>query len=640
MFVRHVGRRAVGFFLAGAAASLSVGSAACGDGSSPRAEHADDRDASPDAETSSTPSLRFRLLGTRAVGNGSAGTNVMSFGRIMEAPGQVQPFAIGEDGSVLPLLDGAEHLNVRPVLFAARLPDPGGALVALEWPLRRTGESDGEHFGSLFHVGADGTYEHILETGGRIPVRKKDILNAKLDEGFQSLPRYLRDPRGRFYFAWTPNASDDGVSHRVIRYDPSLRETEPVVEAPAGRRYTIEDFHLSGDGETLVVFAVDDAAAGTMPEPDDRHVVRRYSLGAAGGAPIDLLPSARRDARVLGVQISDDGSSVFMNGARMEGMDGVVRADVAADGAVTYSHLLDTAFRFAPTNYSNGTEMIDGGFFDEEVDTMTGVVELRWNERWFQGGDRTSGALDGDAIVAHVSRYFTTEVGFADGLLRGDAALAAFLAREPYTWLQIHGVDATAPIPRPDRNKPFHLENHFVNAAGDPPTPVERLVDATGLAVHTNELRIGNIYLDDSRALWSLVFSHHSDELGFERVRPLRIVDAGGTRAVTVPTTLGSYAPRAWRIDRLGRYVYFAHDEGSGKHRLFRIAARSPEAEAEDMFVNAGPPLTLRDFSVGERALYFVGHDGTTDRSGWIDLETLAFTPLEAGTTLSTLEEL
>src|SRR5690606_8671438 len=111
----------------------------------------------------------------------------------------------------------------------------------------------------------------------------------------------------------------------------------------------------------------------------------------------DLLPSARRDAKVFGVQVSDDGSSVFLNGFRMEGMDGIVRADVAADGAVTYSHLLDSAFRFAPTNYWNGTEMIEGGFFDEEVDTMTGVVELRWNERWFQGGDRTSGVLDGAA---------------------------------------------------------------------------------------------------------------------------------------------------------------------------------------------------------------------------------------------------
>lgn len=642
-------------------AALLGFSGGCSDGGSsggkpteenPEEDPGEKKDPSKDPEK--TRSLRLDWKGARAVAIGNV-TEAAPNALTLE---QQMLFRIEEDGSVAPALEGPLTLQLPEVQFVARSPQGDVAYVSFRSPLVLPAEdteeaSEPEVLGTFFRVDEDGTMTSLIDPVGRVHAPRVDRLRADVSEDFQQSTPYHFDAEGNLYVIWSATSEDNAPGRRLLhRYRPADDELD-VVGFSEDEIVQLSSAVLSGDGSTLVV-------SGSRSYPDeltDAGVPRRQSFVQLYrlpdlDAPVDVVTPEDELAWIGGTQVSMAGDSVFFHGYRLGDLSGIGRADVSEDGEVTSSLLCGMTLAFAPINHSttHDGDYVDG-FFDVSFPGQGEPAELVWAERWFTGGDSSSGELDYAAVLGRVEALFTRPVTFAYDGLTGPEALEAFLADDPYAWEAIQGVPAPETfVSVYDDYYGWHfLEEYFVDAeTGEPATTVASFLEQHDLAEKEfayYQLDVREIFFDKDGALFALVRSDWDIETQrFGRMQLLRILDASGERALAVLPALAEaeFTVEAYRLGKDGQHVFVlarlpGEDEEGSTHRIYRLdPSLGDDAVLEDMMGSVpGDEHSIADFSVSKDHLYFVGETG----SGVIDLETLEFAPID-GVELASIQAL
>jgi hypothetical protein len=607
--------------------------------------------------------LRLGLAGVHALG--SARRTVSLPNAHMHGDGSDYAlFAIVDDGTVEPAMDLPDGYLLPAVQFVVRSPVTDHAFVSFAAPVAEpaidpeTGHATaGPILGSLFRVDGDGALTPIIDAEGSVSSRRPSA-ESGIGEAFKDPDPYAFDAEGNLYVIWRDRPTDDGhVFQRLIRYDPTEDRVTEV--SPVGDRQVAQvwGFEMGRDGGSLLVVRsvtfLDEITDAGIPLRQLRLDLHRLpSLDT----PVEVLAPEDDVAWIRGMQLSPSGDAVFFAGHRLGALSGVGRVDVPAGGAVTPSLLYGIQSSYAPVNYTHHSHDHTEGLFDREYDDVAMTWRLRFADRWFVGGDRTSGQLDHDAIMAALAPLFATSVTFSFGGHTGPDALDAFLAEEPYSWEDILGFPAPASFDSVfDDYYSWHfLETYFVTAGTTTPaTTFASFVEAHGLVdVHLASylFHVREVFFDASGALWALVQSEWDDATQrFRIMQPVRILDADGHRALAVLPAIadGDFETDAYRLGRDGRHVYLLarHPSGeleaSGAHRIYRFDPSESPVTLEDMMVEVtGGDLVVRDFSVGHQTLYFAASRSGEEAGGLIDLETLEFTPFQSDVELETVDPL
>lgn len=608
-------------------------------------------------------SLALDLESARAVATAASVSLALTDGRAMTGP-PPRLFAIAEDGKVNPAMEAPAGYFLPPVTFVTRIEPTGVVLVAFErailGPPAGGAETQSANYGSLFVVDEEGNATALLDPDGRIPVRRRDAVHGMLGENFEPIEPFRVDPQGRVYFVWEitkqvgtethPRGGEVPVfetTRSLLRYDSAAGEVQTVVASPEEGPLNFRDFRLTADGTRLVVLG-DLPLTAEQADVASRAFLRWYRVDQLD-QPVDLLPSTKPHTYVIGIQLSEDGQTVFFNGFGIGNFSGVVRADIDAEGKVSWEPVFGGSVAFRPVNYEFLHNSNEDGLFDYFFSEETLRLRLRWADRWYVGGDPASGVLDMAAIRMRVAPYFTSEVEFSFGGLRGEAALAAFHAEEPYDWEEIFGFDYELPLDAPDLVGPHFLRTYFGRADSSAPaeTVGDFAEDWTILAGWDDWMSITDIYFDSTGALWALVAARWNGT-AYDLVQPIRLLDSTGNRAMIGYSAVhdDDLKTIAWRLDRTRTELICAlhtpapNPPGRGTHRLLRVSASDPGAALEDLFIHVPEDVTVLDFSVGAGAVYFVGHSAGTPVGGWISLADLSYSPIDGDVLLGTIEEL
>lgn len=642
------------FLLGAALLGLSSGCSDESPSSGGPAEETPKEKTDPSEDPKETRSLRLDWKGARAVAIGNV-TEAAPNALTLE---QQMLFRIEEDGSVAPALEGPLTLQLPEVQFVARSPQGDVAYVSFRSPLVLPAEdteeaSEPEVLGTFFRVDEDGTMTSLIDPVGRVHAPRVDRLRADVSEAFQQTAPYHFDADGNLYVIWAASSEDNAPGRRLLHRYRAADDELDVVGFSEEEIVRLSSAVLSGDGSTLVV-------SGERSYPDDltdagvprrQSFVQLYRLPDLD-APVDVVTPEDELAWIGGTQVSMAGDSVFFHGYLLGDLSGIGRADVSEDGEVTSTLLCGMMSAFAPINHSttHDGDYVDG-FFERTLPDAEEPGDLIWADRWFVGGDPSSGELDYDAVLGHVETLFTAPVTFSYDGQTGSEALEGFLADGPYPWEAIQG----GPMPETfesiyDDYYGWHfLEEYFVDAAtGDAATTVAAFLEQHDLAQKEfayYQLDVREIFFDKDGALFALVRSDWDIETQrFGRMQLLRILDASGERALAVLPALAEaeFTVEAYRLGKDGQHVFVlarlpGEDEEGSTHRIYRLdPSLGDDAVLEDMMGSVpGDEHSIADFSVSKDHLYFVGETG----SGVIDLETLEFAPID-GVELASIQAL
>lgn len=424
---------------------------------------------------------------------------------------------------------------------------------------------------------------------------------------------------GQLYFKVT-SYSTSGSSDAIYSYDPEVGG-KPVERTPANAKLSIESFKV--DSQKHLFIKSQNNGSGSS------SYMRYYTQGVPGLGTIYYSSSG--NVWVRGYNTTASGNAVILNGNDINGMSGIIRANLQQSGFPTYDLLYSTT-----QNYSTWINLQEntGGMVTPNAlfykDTTANTY------KWVSEVLTTGGTLDKTKLLARVNSLFYSTPTIAD---------------ENFDVLKAIDLNATVTYTVKEKSgSTLTKTGTFANAMMMEAAGVLRyyfigtlLVDwlEEKNLVNFNVSNVSTIFEASDNSLYCLYGGNFWAGMNSDGTKILKLLDASGNKALDVlPISHGDAKPS--KIKMTDDYVYYRYSvmimngtTESGSHKLARlnlVTGTEEELLTATALANRDLELQTYDISSDGLTMYISALDYDTNAIifGKIDLTTKAFTSIEA----------
>lgn len=430
---------------------------------------------------------------------------------------------------------------------------------------------------------------------------------------------------GQLYFKVSSYAGGT-TSDFVYSYNPTVGG-KPVLRTPANGNLSIESFKIDSQKHLFI----------KSNSYGSSNYLRYYSQNSI--APVNIYYSSDSTLWVRGYTSSPIGNALILNGSGINGMSGIIRANLQTSGSPTYDLLYSSGANMGYISlqqYTGGTNTYINptGLIDYSTTTWT----YTWNSSVLTGG-----VLDKAKLLAKVETLFYETPTITDtyfNLLKSVTDLNAYDAT--YVTRDDKGVEVTHtnyPLGSIISSYPDGFLRQYFSG-----TLMTDWVSAQNL---TN-FDVGNV----ANLIWgtdgSLYGIYNSSVYGSSdnSTYVMKLLDAAGNKALAVvPLANGKCKPTKIKI--VDGYLYYRYavmngTAETGYHKLARFNINSNTQEeifTDSVLSGKNVELLSYDVSSDSSTMYISALDYGTNAVifGKINLATKKFTQIPADASYGTV---
>lgn len=429
---------------------------------------------------------------------------------------------------------------------------------------------------------------------------------------------------GQLYFK-VSSYSGNTNSDSIYSYNPNIGG-KPVLRTPQNSSLSIESFKVDSRQQ---LFIKSQNYGNGQPS-----YMRYYRPNIT--APVNIYYSSTGDVWVRGYANNSTGDSILLNGNNINGMSGIIRANLKENGLPTYDVLYSTRFYNGMGVY---LQQVQNGPLNQNA-----LIKYDYQESKFKWDDSvlTNGFVDKAKLLSRVESLFVSSPSLKEDRF---ALLPQDVDSSSVSSVPI--VESNGTLGSYPSSYSWVIANwpdKFLRAFFNGKLIVDWITE-NGFSSFDTQNILTMTWANDN-SLLGLYVPYYWNSSSTESTRIIKLLDSSGRRALDLVTiSHGNEKPS--RIKIVGEYLYYRYSVlngtmETGYHKLarFNLSTRQEEELLTDLYLaNRNLELQTYDISSDGMTMYISALDYDTNVIifGKIDLGTKVFTKIESDSRFNTV---
>lgn len=580
--------------------------------------------------TTTVPGLSFDISKAKAIaGNSSAAKSLSSkaLGNKARSSSLAALVKIMDDGTLASAIKFSSNSGWTPDIAFISVGDDKSVYICFS-NMYTTWNSDNTQSNVQFvRVHPDNTYNVIWPPDpANYNYNTTGQVNTWTWVGMDTDP-LQRGADGKVYFKVSTYAGSSN-NDSIYTYDPTAGGAA-TLRTPANGTLSIESFMVDS-AKHLFIKSTAYGGSGTA------SYLRCYSSGVT--APLNIYyTSTSSDMWVRGYETTPTGNALILNGQNINGLSGIMRANITSPSTVTYDLLYPSGI-----NYTYISLVQWGTSTNAQA-----IVDYDYTNYTWDPSVLTNGVLDQTKLLAKVAGYYFGSVSISPSNFATLAGLTSTQMGDyslVWPWANTAGTGNTfgSAFGNSVSNYAQQFLRYYFTG-----TLMQDYLAAQNLQ-NIDLSNVGSMIWNGDGSLYGLYDSSWWSGTGPTGTKVLKLLDSSGNIALaSVDLAHGTQKPSKIKFDNGYLYYRYSIMNGSAETGYHKLARLNIGTKVEEELMSTDPYLASTnlevesyDVSSDGATVYFSALDYSTNNTifGKIDMATKAYTAIPADATYNTVK--